>query len=299
MSIDTSKDSDDYGISSVMDKVLSGRQYGNVGAEPCAKHPGHEGGWRCSECAAEQEAAERERDRLHAIQKTKDACDARFPARYRCAVATHPDVLAWVEAAAKSRSQAGGLLLLGATGTGKTHQAYGALRALLPQTVELVEQSGYVGSWYPDDWRATTYADLNASMRPSNGNDPEATLKANRDTHILMIDDLAAARSSEWVEEHLYRLINGRYEAMRPTIFTTNLSPSDLREAVGDRIASRLAESCTRIVLDGPDLRRTGLVQPEICPAHGVAHEARKSGSGDPYPTPMPEPPRAKSYWEN
>jgi DNA replication protein DnaC len=271
-------------------------------APDCTDHPGNKVGF-CDECFAAarlaEERREREEQRLAEVRTTVQGCDDRFPARYRCAGASHPTVLEWVEAAAKSRSRAGGLLLLGATGTGKTHQAYGALRALLPRTVEWVANSrtGY-GQWYADAWRATTYADLNASMRPSPNADPEATLKANRDTNILLIDDLAAARTSEWAEEHLYRLINGRYEAMRPTIFTTNLAPDALREAVGDRIASRLVESCTRIVLDGPDLRRAGFDRPDVCPAHGIHHDETFApiGAGDTTPA-LPVPRRP--FWEN
>jgi DNA replication protein DnaC len=58
------------------------------------------------------------------------------------------------------------------------------------------------------------------------------------------------------VEEITYRLINGRYEAMRPSIFVSNLPTEDFKSAVGDRIASRLAETCVRVALTGPDRRR-------------------------------------------
>ena len=73
---------------------------------------------------------------------------------------------------------------------------------------------------------------------------------------LLFIDDLGAAKATEFVEEATYRLINTRYNDMRPSIFTSNLALSELKDAIGDRIASRLAETCTRIVLDGPDRRR-------------------------------------------
>lgn len=268
-------------------------------AEPCGRHEDGKVGF-CSPCQDEDRASRKETARVEAIRRVNADCDERFPARYRCAMPTNQQVLEWVESASKSRSAAGGLLLMGQTGTGKTHQAYGALRSLLPRTIEWIvrHDDEDQAQWVPDGWRATTYADLNASMRPSNGNDPEATLTANRDTHIMMIDDLAAARSSEWVEEHIYRLINGRYEAMRPTIFTTNLEPSALREAVGDRIASRLVESCVRVVLDGPDLRRSGIERPEICPVHGIAHSEPLVGGGDPAPAPV-EYPRPRGFWEN
>lgn len=268
-------------------------------AEPCGKHDDGKVGF-CKPCDEETEATRREIDRVAVVKAVQNACDSRFPARYRCAAPSNPQVLEWIESAAKSRSRAGGLLLLGQTGTGKTHQAYGALRALALRTVEWIPDTNHSqgGQWLADSWRATTYADLNASMRPSSGTDPEATLKANRDTNILLIDDLAAARSSEWVEEHLYRLINGRYEAMWPTIFTSNLDPASLRESIGDRLASRLVESCVRVVLDGPDLRRSGIDRPEVCPAHGVAHDDTYApiGAGNTSPVPAARP---RGFWEN
>ncbi|GGZ55723.1 hypothetical protein GCM10010371_14020 [Streptomyces subrutilus] len=43
---------------------------------------------------------------------------------------------------------------------------------------------------------------------------------------------------------------------MLPTLITTNLPIAELRNAVGDRVASRLAEMTTRVILTGPDRRR-------------------------------------------
>ena len=54
-----------------------------------------------------------------------------------------------------------------------------------------------------------------------------------------------------------YRLINHRYEHMLPTLITTNLPTAELRTALGDRVASRLAEMTERVILTGPDRRRT------------------------------------------
>jgi DNA replication protein DnaC len=47
---------------------------------------------------------------------------------------------------------------------------------------------------------------------------------------------------------------------MLPSIFTTNLPLADLRSGLGDRIASRLVETCDRVMLTGSDRRRP--VQP-------------------------------------
>ena len=88
--------------------------------------------------------------------------------------ADHPQVTAWDQAiAAAGRPGPGGapgiahgpsLLIAGPTGTGKTHQAYGAIRALLSAGVRL-------------RWEAATAADLYARLRPRPGHDAERELQ--------------------------------------------------------------------------------------------------------------------------
>ncbi|WP_030898542.1 ATP-binding protein [Streptomyces sp. NRRL F-5126] len=181
-----------------------------------------------------------------------ELADARIPARYRRALADRPKVTAWADQIAHAgRPGPGGpgiakgpsLLIAGPTGTGKTYQAYGAIRALLARGVRL-------------RWEATTTADLHARLRPRVGHDAERDLRSLARCPLLLLDDLGAAKASEWTEELTYRLINHRYEHMLPTLITTNLPTDQLRSALGDRVASRLAEMTDRVVLDGTDRRR-------------------------------------------
>ncbi|MFF3242325.1 ATP-binding protein [Streptomyces sp. NPDC002870] len=181
------------------------------------------------------------------------AAQARIPARYQAALADHPAITAWVhEVAQAGRPGPGGapgiaqgrsLLIVGTTGTGKTHQAYGAVRSLITVGVRL-------------RWKATTAADLYADLRPRPGHDGERELMDMARCPLLIIDDLGAAKSSEWTEEITMRLINRRYNEMLPTLITTNLGMADLREYIGDRVASRLTEMTDKVILDGPDRRR-------------------------------------------
>lgn len=183
------------------------------------------------------------------------AFDEATPARYRESTTEHPDVLKWITACDQGLADAPSLLILGPTGAGKTWNAYAALRrgtiaALRPNRA---------GHYLIRQWKAITFADFLASMRPSRHGDPETTIAELRRVPLLMIDDLGIAKGSEFVEECTYRLISGRYDDQRPTIYTTNLPLSGLKDALGDRIASRLAETCVRVVIDGPDRRRIRL----------------------------------------
>lgn len=178
----------------------------------------------------------------------------KIPDRFQDAVVSEPGVIDWVRGVVKAA--AGGrtpnpvvvkgpsLLLLGPTGTGKTHQAYGALRAL--------SLSGVACRWV-----LATAADIYAELRPRARVDTEAVFERYVKASLLVIDDLGAAKGSEWTEEINYRLINHRYAHMSPTLITSNVPPKDLGSELGERVASRLMEMTTRVVLKGTDRRRT------------------------------------------
>jgi DNA replication protein DnaC len=180
-----------------------------------------------------------------------------IPPRYAAATADHPEVADWVARLIEFASGAAdpwlepsitrgpSLLLVGATGTGKTHLAYGAVRALLTSGVNC---------------RAivTTAADLYARLRPRHGVDPEAEFERVARSRVLVIDDLGAAKGSEWTEEINYRLVNHRYEHEAPTLFTSNVKPKDLPAVLGVRVSSRLFEMTTTVVLKRADRRLGG-----------------------------------------
>jgi DNA replication protein DnaC len=180
------------------------------------------------------------------------------PFHYRSAVASLPQLHDWINtliAAAKEAQADRGapiasvtvgpsLLLLGSTGVGKTHEAYGAMRELAV--------SGVVARW-----EATTAADLYAALRPRHGIDSEAEFRRYRDARLLLVDDLGAERKpTEFTEEINFRLINHRYEHHLPTLLTSNVEPKDLAARLGDRVISRLAEMCERVAMKGNDRRR-------------------------------------------
>jgi DNA replication protein DnaC len=178
-----------------------------------------------------------------------------IPIRYAEAVVTVPEIVAYVrslvEGSRERHDMIGSaivrgrsLLLVGATGTGKSYQAYGAIRALAV--------SGARCSWV-----FTSAADLYAQLRPRPHVDSEQEFEKYTRASFLVLDDLGAAKGSEWTEEINYRLINHRYEREKPTLITSNVPPKQLATAVGERVASRLAEMCDRVVLSGPDRRRT------------------------------------------
>lgn len=175
---------------------------------------------------------------------------AATPRRYRNARAEHPDITTWADTAARNLYEAGNLLLVGPVGTGKTHQAYGALHRIAeagPHRYELI---------------AATAADLYGRLRP-NGTERGTEAELRRLSRIpwLLIDELGLTKHSEFVEDMTSRLINERYNRSLPTVMTTNLPPRDpngpdLVDRLGDRVVSRLSQDTRIVPLLGLDLRR-------------------------------------------
>ncbi|MCY0931507.1 ATP-binding protein [Streptomyces sp. H27-H1] len=193
-----------------------------------------------------------------------EAAQSRIPSRYRQATVSDPRVRQWVDdvAANATAPTAGGrrevstgpsLLLLGATGVGKTHEAIAAIRTLIATGIVV-------------RWESITAADLYGEMRPRQGVDPEWMLRRLVRIPVLHLDDLGAATTTRWTEELTYRLINHRYNRELPTLITSNLAPVRttsmppdqpvLREQIGDRVASRLVGMCRQIAVTGTDRRR-------------------------------------------
>jgi DNA replication protein DnaC len=175
------------------------------------------------------------------------------PYRYREATAEHPQIRTWADRAAADYRDAGFLVLTGTIGTGKTHQAYGALRRIAeagPRRFEMI---------------ATTAPDLYGLLRPGGSEKgSEYELKRLCRIPLLLLDDLGTEKLSEFTEETTTRIVNYRYNESLPLLITTNLpvradhGPSqDLVTRLGDRLASRLAQTATVVRLDGPDRRRS------------------------------------------
>jgi DNA replication protein DnaC len=63
---------------------------------------------------------------------------------------------------------------------------------------------------------------------------------------LLHIDDVGAEKTSEWVLEQVYAIINERWQEERSIIVTTNLLDEELKAQIGPRTVSRLEDMCGR-----------------------------------------------------
>ena len=85
--------------------------------------------------------------------------------------------------------------------------------------------------------------------------DFEQVLSMVKGCKLLIIDDIGAERVTEWVRERMVSIINTRSSNGLCTIYTSNLSPAELTEELGDRIASRVLGSSKVVEISGGDWR--------------------------------------------
>ena len=131
------------------------------------------------------------------------------------------------------------LVLVGPTGTGKTHLALAVtwewfddgFNVLFARVDELV------------DWLRQGYDDGTYHKRL------ESVLRR----HLLVLDDLGTEQAKDWAGERLDRIVDWRYINQLPLVVTTNAKSEDL----APRVASRLADpSCSVVIqIDAEDYR--------------------------------------------
>jgi DNA replication protein DnaC len=145
-----------------------------------------------------------------------------------------------------------GLFFLGPPGVGKTHLAVAVLR-------QLIIDRGARGIFY--DTRDLLRV-IRSTYDPVNRTQEMDVLRPVIDCDLLVLDDLGAEKTSEWVEETLNLIVNARYSDRRTTIFTSNYDdnpdstdPDSLLFRIGFRMRSRLHEMCEFLTLDGADYR--------------------------------------------
>jgi DNA replication protein DnaC len=138
-----------------------------------------------------------------------------------------------------------GIYLYGGVGTGKTHCAY----ALYRSTYEKIGANGRF-------WNVT---ELLREIRKDMERDKYDKRRVEEDLMdfrgILFLDDIGSENLTDWVLETFYLIINKRYENMLPNIYTSNYNLEELSERLGDRITSRLIESCDIVHMEGEDRR--------------------------------------------
>lgn len=189
--------------------------------------------------------AEAELWRERALKRHERLAPEAF-ANARLSADTPRQVHAWVDGYLnRTLGDRCSLMLSGRVGRGKTHLAYGALRA--------IAEAGCRDA----AWAGGTVAQIFTRLRPNSGEHRAAVIRELTTIPILLLDDLGAAKDSDWTEEAILDLIDARVSNVAPMIVTTNATPKELRAAIGDRALSRLAGMCRQFEFpaNAPDRR--------------------------------------------
>ena len=139
-----------------------------------------------------------------------------------------------------------GLLLFGTVGTGKTFMSACIANALIDQGHPCL---------------VTNFARLINTIQGMYEGKQDYIDGLNKFT-LLVIDDLAAERDTEFMAETVQNIIDARYRSGLPLIITTNLTAEELKhpaEVRKQRIYSRLFEMCVPIEVKGRDRRKEKL----------------------------------------
>lgn len=146
-----------------------------------------------------------------------------------------------------------GLLLTGSVGVGKTHLAVAILKALAERGI---------GCMFHEF--GSLLKEIQDSYNPHTKTSELKILAPVLDAEVLVLDELGAAKPTDWVRDTMAHIINSRYNDRKLTIFTTNYPDErktdreeTLEDRIGVRLRSRLYEMCKTVIMTGEDYRRT------------------------------------------
>lgn len=137
----------------------------------------------------------------------------------------------------------GNLMLIGATGLGKTHLSTAAAGVVIERGFDVK---------YETEQNMLSDFERWQFHRRDGDEDPTARYF---ECDLLIIDDLGCELTNDFTVSCLYNLINTRINRGRGMIINTNLSPQELRRRYDNRITSRLLGEFSVLLFEGRDVR--------------------------------------------
>lgn len=160
---------------------------------------------------------------------------------------SHPEVMKaarnYVDNFKTFKKDGKGLLLYGNVGTGKTFVAAAIANALVDKGVPVM---------------VTNFARISNKLQES-FEGKQAYLDSLNRFDLLVIDDLATERRTEYMQEIVFNVIDERYRSGLPMIITTNLSLEAIKtppNIADNRIYDRILEKCFPLEVKGKSHRR-------------------------------------------
>ncbi len=148
------------------------------------------------------------------------------------------------------------LVLLGPNGVGKTWSATWTLGELLARGVDLKrgEERVPIGArvlWSDVAWSIETMRQQIESARPTEHFDRLVFAR------VLLLDDWASMRDTEYGRERMRLVVKARYDQLRPTIITTDRPLKEIEPRLASRLSEKSGQFDPLVVLKGADRRRS------------------------------------------
>lgn len=140
-----------------------------------------------------------------------------------------------------------GLYLYGPEASGKTHIA----NYLFTRVIQTKPING--ACWYMPDVIAECRSE---AINKAGDGALQMYFSDAYSVKLLLLDDFAAERATEFAAEIVNGIINRRDRSELPLIITSNVDPMRLADFVDKRIASRILGMCEPVAVIGQDLRK-------------------------------------------
>jgi len=140
-----------------------------------------------------------------------------------------------------------GMLLYGETGVGKSYAAACIANALVDKGISVI---------------MTSFAFIASELQGAQ--EKKSYYNRLNNCSLLILDDLAAERDTEYMKEIVHTVIDNRLSTGLPMIITSNLTNEELRNPASmkdKRLFSRLSKACHPVLVKGDDLRKRHMVE--------------------------------------
>lgn len=141
--------------------------------------------------------------------------------------------------------------LYGGAGVGKTYLAAALMKEYMKAGVLVptpIERDGNIMMRMPRECRFISMTDLLMEIKQTFEYDSQEkeskVIERYTSTPCLILDDIGVEKITEWTLQTLYTIIDRRYKDMKQTLITSNIGLKELRDNLGERIPSRIAEMC-------------------------------------------------------
>lgn len=149
----------------------------------------------------------------------------------------------------------GSFFITGPTGCGKTHFACALLRETSFGISSRFMSSEELLIMLKDSYNRPSPAKLYRHEEEEEESEQDSVITRLCEIGILAIDDFGMERITDWSLSVIRHIINSRYNELRRTYITSNLTLQEIAKDYDQRIASRLGQMCHIVTMKGKDMR--------------------------------------------